>query len=75
MLHQMTLSQFFSAWKSKPLGPRNELNQAYIEGFSSGFETGLKMVSEVDKQVIHHIKSEAIDEALRRLNGSNKAHN
>ena len=71
----MTLFQFFSQWKSKSETHRDVHEYAYIEGYSNGFESGLKMASEIDKIVINKAKEVAIDETLRRLNGSNKKNN
>lgn len=71
----MTLLQFFSAWKNRSSTHKDVFDHAYIEGFSNGFEYGLKMASEVDKISIKHIRDNAIDATLGRLNGSNKTHN
>lgn len=44
------------------------LEQAYIEGFNAGFNKGFELAS-TDIQ-IEKIKSQAIQETLKRLNGN-----
>ena len=65
----MTLFQFFLAWKNR-IKARNE--NAYITGYSDGFNRGIQMASEMDKQAVKRIRESAIDEALERLHGNNK---
>jgi len=67
----MTLFPFYLQWKNKPQVRQDILDQAYIQGYSNGFESGLKMASEVDKIALKNIKDSTIDQTLRRLNGSN----
>ena len=65
----MTLLEFFSQFKkSKP----DVRDQAYIEGFSSGFEYGLSMAGFVDSKVKEKIKQEAIQESLDRFYANKK---
>lgn len=64
----MTLLKFFSTWKSDSKSHRDVFDHAYIEGFSNGFEAGLRMSSEVDKMALNKAKETAIYETLGRLN-------
>ena len=66
------LSRFLNLKKDNPSTHRDVFDHAYIEGFSNGFETGLRMSSEVDKLTLDRIRTNAIDDTLRRLNGSSK---
>lgn len=73
----MTLSKWYWPFKNtkkeSTLVPHAApLELAYIEGFESGFEMGLKMASTLDEKAKKHIYDSALDESLKRLNGNHK---
>ena len=47
---------------------------AFIEGLSRGFELGLSMASQFDKEAKDKMKTEAINEALERIRGNKTTH-
>lgn len=74
----MTL--FGSWWQSKNEPKKEEINprskedhiHTFIDGFSSGFELGMKMASTFDQKIKDRLKQDAIEEALGRLHGNHK---
>lgn len=61
---------FFSKSKNKLPIKRSDIENAFIEGFSSGLKYGLDMASEFDSQIREKIRQQAIDDAIRRMNGN-----
>ena len=67
----MTFLEFFSPSKSKVEG----VEGAYLKGLSKGIDIGINIASEIDKKTLEHVKTKAIEDTLRRLNGNNPKNN
>ena len=43
--------------------------EIYVKGFEEGFRTAVAMLPHISGKVLANVRSEAINEALKRLNG------
>jgi len=68
----MKLLEYFLQWrkadKKEQVSEEYYAESEYMRGFQSGFETGLKMSTQVDRMALDMARTDGIDEILKRFN-------